>query len=218
MSNFLLIIQFFAFILLILACFTVPGIFFLEKSKIKLSFWEKIILGTVTGWVFFSLLSYFLSVIHLHLLLLPIIFIMDFLVIKYVFSLKNQISFISKKKLILFSLIFTLGIIGQLLIIAPSGVYLNGDLLFWSSHGHDGLWHIALMQEYQKGYPLQNPVFAGEKLVNYHFFSDIAPSDFNHYFKLPSLDLYFRFFPLLYSILFFKNFISKNGIKISRTR
>lgn len=94
-----------------------------------------------------------------------------------------------------------LGILGQLAIISPSGIYLNEDLVFWSSHGHDGSWHIALLEEIKKGYPLQNPIFAGEKLVNYHFFSDIAPAFFSKYFYITNLDSYFRLFPFLYSLL-----------------
>ena len=139
--------------------------------------------------------------IKLHILLLPIIFLINLLALKQILKLPHQVTLLPKKKLILIVLIFTLGVIGQMLVIAPSGIYLNGDLVFWSSHGHDGLWHIALMEEYNKGYPLQNPSFAGDKLVNYHFFSDIASADFNHYFKLSALDLYFRFFPLIFSIL-----------------
>jgi len=85
-------------------------------------------------------------------------------------------------------------------IIAPSGITRGGDLLFWSSNGHDGFWHIALMNEINRGWPFQNPVFAGEKLINYHFFSDLLPAMINKYTGVSSMDLYFRIFPLLYSI------------------
>ncbi len=197
----LLIVQLVAFIGLATAFFTLPGIYFLEKSTDKLNFWEKIILGSVVGLVFFSLVSYLFSVIKLHFLLLPLILIFSFLEIKKLPNLFKKYTRPSGKRLSLILLVFIIGITGQLLIIAPSGINLNGDLVFWSSHGHDGLWHISLMQEYQKGYPLQNPVFAGTRLVNYHFFSDIAPSDFNLFFKFSLFDLYFRFFPLLFSIL-----------------
>lgn len=90
----------------------------------------------------------------------------------------------------------------QLLVISPSGIEIKGDILFWSSHAHDGSWHIGIMSQMEKGWPIQNPAFAGERLVNYHFFSDIAPMYFNYLFKLPFLDLYFRFLPLFYAIIF----------------
>ena len=48
----------------------------------------------------------------------------------------------------------------------PSGYLYNGDLLFWSSQGHDGLWHVALMEEMRKTLPLQNPLIANKQLYN----------------------------------------------------
>lgn len=96
--------------------------------------------------------------------------------------------------------VFIIGIAGQLAVISPSGIFQNGDLLFWSAHGHDGAWHIALMEEIKKGYPFENPSFAGEKLVNYHFFSDILPAMTSKYLPFSNLDLYFRIFPFFYSL------------------
>lgn len=101
---------------------------------------------------------------------------------------------------LLILIVFIIGIAGQLAVISPSGIYQNGDLVFWSAHGHDGPWHIALMEEMKKGYPFSNPIFAGEKLVNYHFFSDILPMVFSRYLKISDLDLYFRIFPFIYSL------------------
>lgn len=161
-------------------------------------------MGTTVGFTFFTMISYFLLILNIHFLLIPIILIIDIFALKTLkFPKKIDFfpNFFPKLKLILIITIFLLGIIGQLLIIAPSGSYVDGDLVFWSAHGHDGSWHLSLMAELKKGYPLQNPAFAGEKLTNYHFFSDIAPADFNKYFKIPALDLYFRFFPLIFSVL-----------------
>ncbi len=201
MFYFLFIVQLVSFLLLVGICFTLPGAYLLEKTKSIFNSWEKIILGTVIGLILFSLLSYLLQVIKIHFLLLPLIFAMALLEVRKLPLLLQKITFPSINKLILLLVIFVIGVLGQLLIISPSGINLKGNLVFWSSHGHDGLWHISLMQEYQKGYPLQNPVFAGERVVNYHFFSDIAPADFSEFFKFSNLDLYFRFFPLVYSIL-----------------
>ena len=41
---------------------------------------------------------------------------------------------------------------------------------------------------------------AGEKLVNYHFFSDILPAMASKYLPISNLNLYFRIFPLIYSL------------------
>src|SRR3989338_8834418 len=40
--------------------------------------------------------------------------------------------------------IILLGVVIQGLINFPSGYSYNGELLFWSSQGHDGLWHVEI--------------------------------------------------------------------------
>lgn len=192
----------FYFIVFFLAsffCFILPGLLLLKSKSKELTFWEYVALSTVCGFVVFTLVGYILLHLKMINLLLPIIFIVDLYSLKLLKHLK--ISPPTQKQLLYLILIFGFGILGQLLIISPSGFLDNGNLVFFSSHGHDGSWHIALMEEIKKGFPLQNPIFAGEKLVNYHFFSDISPALFNLYFKIPPLDLYFRFFPFLFSLL-----------------
>lgn len=194
-------LQLIFFLILSVFFFTIPGALLLIKSYNKFSFWEKVVLGTVVGFITFTLLSYVLVLLKLHVLLLPIITIINIFSIKFIRSLKGRFSILPFKSSILLYSIFSIGLFGQLLIISPSGIFKNGNLIFYSSHGHDSLWHISLMNEYEKGLPMRNPSFSGERLVNYHFFSDIAPAEFNRYFKFSPLDLYFRFFPLLYSFL-----------------
>ena len=209
-----------------------------------LTFFEKITIGTIIGFVLFTLMAYGLLIINASFLLIPIFGLMSLFCTKNIFrskmnysaadcgvslrassSLKHSppqqvfdpeisdqtaarysgfrinLDLLPKKQLIFLFFVFILGITGQMAVIAPSGTYFNKDLVFWSSNGHDGAWHIALMEEIKKGYPLQNPAFAGEKLVNYHFFSDIAPAQFSKFFQFSNLDLYFRFFPFIFSVL-----------------
>lgn len=146
-------------------------------------------------------MAYLLLILHLTPLLILIILIINLFAFKPFLKWIRNLSILPKNQITILALIFILGSLGQMLIIAPSGMLKAGDLFFWSSHGHDGTWHIALMEEIKKGSPFQNPILAGEKLVNYHFFSDIAPAMFNKYLNIPSLDLYFRFFPLFFSII-----------------
>lgn len=202
MHQVLLFIQLIFFLFLSVACFTIPGQALLEKSQVKLFFWEKLILGTVLGWVIFTLLGYSLLILNLKFLMIAIYTLILFLSLRMRLFSKQRITVQSKKLLVFFAPIFILGIIMQFLIISPSGLEINGNILFWSSHAHDASWHIALMSQMEKGWPIQNPAFAGERLVNYHFFSDIAPMYFNYLFRLPFLDLYFRFFPLVYVFIF----------------
>lgn len=202
MHQVLFIIQLIFFLFLSLICFTIPGTLFLQKLQNRLGFWEEIVLGTVLGWVIFTLLGFVVLVLNIKFLMVPIYIIIVFLSLRGLQFSKQKITLLPKKILALFIPIFLIGIIMQLLIISTSGLEINGNTLFWSSHAHDGAWHIALMSQMEKGWPIQNPAFAGERLVNYHFFSDIAPMYFHYLFKLPFLDLYFRFLPFFYAVTF----------------
>lgn len=202
MNQVIFVTQLIFFIFSSFILFTTVGGAFLEKSKAKLSFWEKIILGTIFGWIVFTLLGYIFLVLNLKFLMIPIYIIILFLALRIFKFSQQKVTLLPKKLLAFFVPIFTVGIIMQLLVISPSGLEINGNVLFWSSHAHDGSWHIALMNQMEKGWPIQNPAFAGERLVNYHFFSDITPMYFNYFFKISFLDLYFRFFPLFYAVIF----------------
>lgn len=157
-------------------------------------------MGSIVLFSGLTLVSYILIVLNIPYLFIPILLVLIFKYYKYVWNLIKTIKISLNKQVLVVLFVFTLGIIGQLAIIAPSGTYQNGDLVFWSAHGHDGMWHLALMDEMKSGYPFDMPVFAGEKLTNYHFFSDILPTMVSKYFKVSDLDLYFRIFPLYYSV------------------
>lgn len=158
---------------------------------------------TVVGFSFLTLLSYLLIVINSPFLIIPITLLLIYIFRNNIFKIFKNVKIELNRQTIITLFVFTLGIIGQMLVIAPSGMLnKDGDLVFWSSHGHDGPWHIALVEEMKKGYPFANPVFAGTELKNYHFFSDVLPMVFNKYLGFDNFDLYFRIFPLFYSILF----------------
>src|SRR3989344_2918626 len=186
----------------------VPGLFFLCLTRLKYQTTENIFLSGVVGFIFTSLLIYLSLFINGFYLVVILITAINILYYKKYFPKKTSMKqflqsikiFLSKKysKYLLF--VFLIGVLGQLAVIAPSGTYLNGDLLFWSAHGHDGLWHVSLIEEIKKGALPQNPIYGGYKLLNYHFFSDLVPAFFSKYFGLSSLDLFFKFFPLLFSV------------------
>ncbi len=192
--------QFLLFLIASLVCFSIPGTFFLNRFP-KINSWEKLVFGTAVGFVLFTLASYLFLSLKAPELIIPTVLIVNLFFFKDFLSVVKKVGFPAKKQIVIISFLFLLGTLGQLALIAPSGTTRDGNLVFWASNGHDASWHIALTNEISSGFPLQNPVFAGAKLVNYHFFSDIAPALFNKYLGLSSLDLYFRFFPLLYSLL-----------------
>ena len=167
---------------------------------------ERILMGSIASFAAFTLVSYILIVLHIPFLIVPIFIISLILITKPFIKTLKTLNIKLNLQTIIILIVFTIGIAGQLAVISPSGIFKNGDLLFWSAHGHDGTWHIALMEEIQRGWPFQNPIFAGEKLTNYHFFSDILPAMVGKYLPISTmesvtnLNLYFRIFPFFYSL------------------
>lgn len=161
---------------------------------------ESILMGSIFGFAAFTLISYILIVLNIPILIIPIIIFVALIGFKPLLKRIKKIKIAFNKKTIIVLTVFILGIAGQLAVISPSGIIQDGNLVFWSAHGHDGAWHIALMEEIKNGWPFQNPVLAGERLVNYHFFSDIAPAIISKFTPLSNFDLYFRIFPFLSSL------------------
>lgn len=191
------------FLVLSLLIFTIPGWVILKKLKVNLtSFFECYTLSTVLGLSIFTLTAYILAALNLRFLMwsFPVIGVMSSLVFR-----KQLIKFnfdISKKLVLPFMLVFILGVIGQVAVTAPSGMPYADGIYFYSSHGHDGVWHLSLMKEFHKNnFPFQNPEYTDHKLQNYHFFVDLLMSEVTRLFHFSNLDVYFRFMPVLFSIL-----------------
>src|SRR3989338_2605930 len=166
---FLLFFKGVIFLFLSLICFTFPSLVILKKQIADLDDLEKFTLCTVFGLVIFTLSAYFLAFIHLRFLMwiFPVLGLYSLISFKSkIFSFRPNIS---RKKI--FSLIFVTGIIGMVAVNAPSGLQYSKGIYFYSSHGHDGVWHLALMEQMKRSqFPFQNPELAGANLQNYHFF------------------------------------------------
>lgn len=81
-----------------------------------------------------------------------------------------------------------------------NGLVFGYGLGFWGSQGHDGIWHLALISELQHNFPPNNPVFAGEKLTNYHYFFDLLLAKVGSFASIDNQDLLFRLFPFIVSL------------------
>lgn len=187
------------FLILSALCFTLPGFYLLKKIDKDLNNLDRFVIYTVFGLVLFTLTAYILAVFHLRFLM----YIFPFLGIWVTVRFKKNLStkFQIKKKLF-FLVVLIIGIIGQVAVNAPSGFNYKDGIYFWSSHGHDGVWHLSLMEGmHENRFPFQNPELAGTKLQNYHFFVDLLMSEFSRLFFFSNLDIYFRFMPIIFSIL-----------------
>lgn len=177
--------------------FFVYVFFCLAGKTISNYFWPNqqlsLVVQTIIGYVSFTLFAFicfYLQIPFVTLIVFPLL---------AAFSRPKAIIFKGIDKV--FVLILVLGIFSQLLLISPSGRLVDNELVFWSSHGHDGMWHIAVVNQIAQGFPLQNPIYAGERLTNYHYFFNIAPAFVSKYFGVSPIDLFFRFFPLFFSFL-----------------
>lgn len=194
-------IFFLLFFLISIFVFYIPGFGIVAAVKKKLEDQEIITLSLALGIVVFVLSAFILAFLNIRYLMLPVIILVSFFII-----LKNKLDVFSPWKIFiknkLLSVLIVLGILIQGFINFPSGYMYKDGLYFWSSQGHDGLWHVSVMESIKQFIPPKNPGFAGERLYNYHYLVDILMGEFGRIFPFfSSLDLYFRFFPVIYSLL-----------------
>lgn len=199
-----MLIFIFKLVVFLILCPTV--LFFLGRIIIgsystKLKSLEVLLLSLVFG-IFLIIIQAIvfgmLNIRYVSLPLISVIFIISFL--KYFRDYLAGIYQIFKDKILL--LLLVVGIIVQGFINFPSGWRYSNGINFWSSQGHDGLWHVSLMEEIKNVFPPTNPLYANHQMQNYHFTSDIFMGEFYRLFPFfSSLDLYFRFYPILFSFL-----------------
>jgi hypothetical protein len=65
---------------------------------------------------------------------------------------------------------------------------------FWGPNGHDGVWHISLIESLANG-SWKMPVFAGEVIKNYHIGYDLIVSWLHKLTFIPISTLYFQIIP-----------------------
>lgn len=191
------------FLVISLITFTLPSYKILRLINYRpKGFLEDFTIASIFGITFFTISAYVLSFLHLRsvLWIIPVVGVL--VLIKALRSI--DFGFLKEKILVnkFILLIFFIGIIFQVAVNAPSGMEYDGGIYFFSSHGHDGVWHLSLMEEMKKGeFPFKNPEFLGNTLQNYHFFSDLLMSEMSRLYKFSNLDIYFRFMPVVFSLL-----------------
>lgn len=67
--------------------------------------------------------------------------------------------------------------VAQMMTIMPSGsYYCSGSscgVFFWGAHGHDAVWHLAIINRAFNSFPFASPIFAGEPLKGYNYLLDL---------------------------------------------
>ncbi|MDP3888840.1 MAG: hypothetical protein Q8Q24_02235, partial [bacterium] len=181
--------------------FYIPGSLFLKKAKNKFRDDERIVLSIGLGFIVFLLLGVLAALLEIRWIVLPLLALVNiFAIVKYKLTNFSPFLGLIKQKILLAFLL--LGTLVEGFINFPSGLLYNAGNLYWSSQGHDGLWHIAIIEAMKQKFPPTNPLYAGESLYNYHYLADFIIAEFNRIFSFfSSSDLFFRDFSFLISFL-----------------
>lgn len=121
---------------------------------------------------------------------------------------------VSSKKKIIFIIIFFFCLFIQVIPAIRSGLLYEYGIGFWGPNGHDGIWHLSLINHIKNPFKIDMPIFAGETLKNYHPFFDILIAFLSKITFINSSFWLFQLFPLISAILFLY-FSFKLGEKLS---
>ncbi|MGB9706545.1 MAG: hypothetical protein ACPLXP_00510 [Microgenomates group bacterium] len=194
LSLFIGLVLFFLFLFFFIF---VPGAAIFHFFFVKVPQGERLTLSLGIGVAIFTFLSFWLNIFHLRWLVI----IYAFALLIYFLRKKIWKEFIFKKPDKIGLLLVFLGGLFQSSLLLKSGITQKEGIVFWGVNGYDGIWHAALIAEINRGFPYQNPGFAGYLLKNYHFLSDLFLVQVHFLTKIPILDLYFRFSPLFFALL-----------------
>jgi hypothetical protein len=116
--------------------------------------------------------------------------------------LANQAVQLSSAQKITLFLTGLLCYLSQILPVIRSGLTYSFGIGYWGPNGHDGIWHLSLINNISNPLAIKLPMFSGATLTNYHPFFDILLSLFHRLTHLPSSLLLFQIFPLLSGLIF----------------
>lgn len=114
-----------------------------------------------------------------------------FLLIGIILSLKSNLKLLA---------LILAGSITLSLPMVKSGLIYPFGMGFWGPNGHDGIWHLALINELSR-FSFQNPVFSGAKLTNYHFGYDFLMAIVHQFTGVSAINLYFQVVPPVLAIM-----------------
>jgi len=105
-------------------------------------------------------------------------------------------------KKIIFSILFLVCLFVQVLPVIRSGLNSDNGISFWGPNGHDGIWHLSLINHIDNPLSIKMPIYSGEYLKNYHPFFDISISTLSKLTHISSPLWLFQLFPLISASLF----------------
>lgn len=184
--------------------FIVPGWVVVEKLRLRLSSWQKLVVIPVVGMILWGIQGYIVGYAQLRFL-------------TYVYVLLAVIALIIHHKEFLRGMLFlrrsihrldwitcillSAGICIQVLQMIGSGVTDTTGMHFYRVHGQDGIFHLGLISSIIRQFPPLEPGSAQTPVVNYHYWSDLILAEQARIFNIPVHHLFFQFTPILISLL-----------------
>ncbi|HUV71512.1 MAG TPA: hypothetical protein VMW25_00750 [Clostridia bacterium] len=107
---------------------------------------------------------------------------------------------LAKNQKLFLALLIAGGTAAQSLTMVRSGLTYDFGMGFWGPNGHDGIWHLALINQLAK-FSLVHPGLAGVNLTNYHFGFDLLAALIHRLTGLSVITLYFQVLPPVMAIL-----------------
>lgn len=90
----------------------------------------------------------------------------------------------------------------QVLPVIRSGLTYPYGIGFWGPMGHDGIWHLALINQITNPLTIPIPCLSGQLLQNYHPFFDIVIAFSSYLTHLPTNIWLFQIAPIVISLVF----------------
>ncbi len=100
----------------------------------------------------------------------------------------------------LFVILIFSGTVSWSLTMIKSGIVYSFGAGFWGANGHDGIWHIALINSLARG-SFDMPVFGAQDIKNYHLGYDLILALIYKITQIPTTNLYFQIFPPILAFL-----------------
>jgi hypothetical protein len=101
---------------------------------------------------------------------------------------------------ITFAFFLILGVLVQITPVIRSGLTYEYGIGYWGPSGHDSVWHLSLINAINNPLSIDMPIFAGEKLINYHPFFNIFIAFVSKATSISSELWLFQLSPILFSI------------------
>jgi hypothetical protein len=193
-------LNFVYFFLAIFVAFYIPGAVALRKLKI--TFFQKMTLGIITGMIFWGLQGFIFGFLNLrfltYLYLIPAIIV--WIKITDFKNFKPRLNL--SKGNITTLLIILIGVFVQLSSVWSVGLRSQKGLFFCCGNTKDNLYHIALTNQLVKNIPPLEPGMSGVVVHNYHYLSNLIIAELIRIFHLPLMQTEYQFMTLFISLFF----------------